>query len=148
MKKFKAKMTCSFHSGRKFAISIDDRTSGVHVCTIEMEPEAFALMLAGHAFQDGEAELINSYDFVGKTKEMRPAALTPRDQWLEKSHSAKKNPAAIEELEAALLATAPPGEGWQVWCNGTRTQQNDRDTYRGSLYRYVETPTTPTPPTP
>lgn len=145
MKKFKAKMTCSFHSGRKFSISIDDRTSGVHVCTVEMEPEAFALMLAGHAFQDGEAELVDCHDTVVKTKEMRTASLSPRGEWIDKSYASKKNPAAIAEIEAALLATAPPNEGWKVWCNGTRTQQNNPTSYHGTLYRYVETPTTPTP---
>jgi len=139
MKKFNAKITCSLHSGGKFGISIEDATSRAAICRIDMKPEALALMLSGRAYQPATGELYDNYETTGKTKEMIQVRLPDRSKWM-----AVKYENNVSEIRAALLATAPTDEGWDVWCDGTSTQQNGLNHYKGTLFRYVENPKPPT----
>lgn len=138
---FDAKTTCTLSSNGRFTLTIEDRASGCHVMEVTMAPKDFALMLSGRAMQNGKGKFhAGALEVIGKKKEILRVGIPTRAEWMAKLNASRRGTDAHEavraELQAALLAAAPAGEGWQLWDDGHRTQQR-ADNWQGVLARWV-----------
>lgn len=145
---FDAKMTCVLSSDGRFSISVEDRASGCHVLEVRMTPADFAMMLAARACQNGKGKFFpGAMEVIGKRKETLTIELPTRAEWSARLNKPRRgspeHQAVREELEAALLAAAPQGEGWKLWDDG-HTVQQPAENWRGVLCRWVAEDALPT----
>lgn len=147
---FEAKVTISCDSRGTFTLTIEDRASGMDVVEVEMTPHDFAMALASRGLQPGKGRFHPQVaDRVGKLKEVAHVHVHDTREWQGRLSNARRgtpeHEAVLAELHAALLATKPEGEGWQVWADGHRSQQNG-PLWAGVLVRWIDPPAEDTPP--
>lgn len=144
---FNAKTSISRASDNMVYLTVADGASGVQLVEVVMTPHDFAMMITGLSAVKGIGTTnAKAVAVVGMDKETLGVGvptgkeIVSRAGYLKADDKAGKK--ALEaELHAAILAAVPAdkGEGWKIWSDGLRTQQNATQ-WQASVYRYVPRP--------
>lgn len=126
--------TCSDGS-RYISIEIGDRDSSLTVIDIHISLEDFAMALTGLAHVPAEVEhwIGSNAGKVGRFAHTRNVALPGRAPWNAKDRG------RTWVLDHPLVQEAIAA-GWELWDDGTRSQQNDRGHHHIHLRRYEDHP--------
>lgn len=132
-KEIDVKLGMSRDSRDMINFRITDDKSSKRIIDVEMELEAFALIVTGLAGVDAKATLHNT-DTVGLQRETD--SLVVDKMKYEKSWPFKKE-SVSKIVEEHFKNTGLESEGWEIFDDGTRVQQNQAGFHRYTIVRYV-----------
>lgn len=147
-RKFNGQVTITRNNAGEIKLYVTDNGSRGQLLELTMTPHDFGEAVTNLSGRPCRGELHPlAAEVVGKVRETVNVAIDGRAEITQLNATTKhgKGKAAREaflaSLHARLLAAAPPDDGrgpWRVWSDGTETQQNAADVWRGSLTRCVE----------
>jgi len=110
------------------SITIEDRLSGRQIIRVEMEMEHFGAAITGLSSMPAVYNYVMTPEvaaLIGKVRETKHA-LIDRVEFKMTSEQVK------EGIESELV------DGWQLFDDGTGTQQPNKDKHKAILIRYVD----------
>lgn len=113
-------------------IVIEDETSHIKVCEVYMTLEEYAMAISGLSCSKAFGmSVVDSSQIanLGKKKEVKTVVMSGKRYYDKTAAIAKE----IAEFAEDYVADG----GWQLWDDGLRTQQNNKDGHQITLYRYV-----------
>jgi hypothetical protein len=115
-------------------IEISDVKSGVRIIDVDMSLSEYGELVAGNGFNSGVAECCDNFDVLGKKKESK-SVFMPKDIISNFSYDDKEN----KDIAIGMWCEDNGFivDGWDVWDNGLRSQQNGVD-HKINLFRYVD----------
>ena len=128
MKEIKGKITITRTASNRrddfISIYIGDANSGLRIMEIEIELEQFALLITGLARQDCNIEIYDNYGKIGKKK-------VTKNVWCKRvCEKGLQRKIVLEDYKQYK-------DEWEIWDDGTSTQQNAKD-HHYILCKYVE----------